>query len=95
MAVGSGSISNLTVGSGFISPKEINGSATLLKSTQYQTLLFLPETSLYNQYCGEPAISLHSHHVSLVKWTTHLLPVTRDPGSNPLGGTYVKPGFSC
>jgi hypothetical protein len=45
--------------------------------------------------CGEPAISLHSHHVSLVQWTTHLLLVTRDPGSNPLGGTYVKPGFSC
>jgi hypothetical protein len=45
--------------------------------------------------CGEPAISLHSHHVSLVQWTTCLLPVTRDSGSNPLGGTYVKPGFSC
>ncbi len=39
--------------------------------------------------CGEPAISLHSHHVSLVQWTTCLLPVTRDTGSN------VKPGFSC
>ncbi len=39
-------------------------------------------------------ISLHSHHVSLVQWTTCLLPVTRDPGSNPQG-TYVKPGFSC
>jgi hypothetical protein len=35
--------------------------------------------------CGEPAISLHSHHVSLVQWTTHLLPVTRESGSNPLG----------
>jgi hypothetical protein len=45
--------------------------------------------------CGEPAISLHSHHVSLVQWTTHLLIITRDPGSNPLGGTDVKPGFSC
>jgi hypothetical protein len=30
--------------------------------------------------CGEPAISLYSHHVSLVQWTT-LLPVTRDPDS--------------
>jgi hypothetical protein len=45
--------------------------------------------------CGEPAISLHSHHVSLVQWTNPLLPVTRDPGSNPQGGTYVKLGFSC
>jgi hypothetical protein len=45
--------------------------------------------------CGEPAISLHSHHVSLVQWTTHLLPVTKDPGSKPKGGTYVKLGFSC
>jgi hypothetical protein len=30
--------------------------------------------------CGEPAISLHS-------------PVMRDPGSNPLGVTYVKPSI--
>ncbi len=35
--------------------------------------------------CVEPAISLHSHHVSLVQWTTRLLPITRDPGSNPWG----------
>ncbi len=44
--------------------------------------------------CGEPAISLHSHHVSLVQRTTRLLPITRDLGSNPHGGTYVKPGFT-
>jgi hypothetical protein len=36
--------------------------------------------------CGEPAISHDSHHVSLVQWTTCLLPATRDTGSNPLGG---------
>ncbi len=36
--------------------------------------------------CGEPAISHDSHHVSLVQWTTCLLPSTRDTGSNPLGG---------
>ncbi len=36
-------------------------------------------------FCAEPAISLHSHHVSLVQWTTHLLPVMRDPGSIPRG----------
>ncbi len=36
-------------------------------------------------YCGEPAISLHSHHVSLVQWTTRLLPVMRDPGFIPRG----------
>ncbi len=35
--------------------------------------------------CGEPAISLHSHHVSLVQWTTRLLPVMRDPVSIPRG----------
>jgi hypothetical protein len=45
--------------------------------------------------CVEPAISLHSYHVSLVQWTNPLLPVTRDLGSNPRGGTYVKLGFSC
>ncbi len=36
--------------------------------------------------CGEPAISLHSHHVSLLQWTTRLLPVTRDQVQNPWGG---------
>jgi hypothetical protein len=35
--------------------------------------------------CGEPAISLHSHHVSLVHWTTRLLPIMRDSGSIPRG----------
>ncbi len=45
--------------------------------------------------CGEPAISHDSHHVSLVQGTTCLLPATRDTGSNPQGGTYLKPGFSC
>jgi hypothetical protein len=43
--------------------------------------------------CGEPAISLHSHHVSLVQWTTRLLPVTRDPGSNPQGGYLCETGI--
>ncbi len=46
----------------------------------------LPKTIFFIQVCGEPAISLHSHHVSLVRRTTHLLPITRDPGSKPLGG---------
>jgi hypothetical protein len=32
------------------------------------------------------SISLYSHHVSLVQWTTHLFPITRDLGSKPLGG---------
>ncbi len=36
--------------------------------------------------CGEPAISHDSYYVSLVQWTTCLLPATRDTGSNPLGG---------
>jgi hypothetical protein len=38
---------------------------------------------MYWQHCGEPAISLHSHHVSLVQWTACLLPVMRDLGSIP------------
>jgi hypothetical protein len=37
-------------------------------------------------YKNDPAISLHSHHVSLVQWTKPLLSVTRDLGSNPLRG---------
>jgi hypothetical protein len=44
------------------------------------------ESAAGGEPCGEPAISLHSHHVSLVQWSTRLLPVTRDPGSKPLGG---------
>jgi hypothetical protein len=35
--------------------------------------------------CGEPAISLQLPHVSLVQWTTRLLPVMRDRGSIPRG----------
>ncbi len=35
--------------------------------------------------CGEPAISLHSHTVPLVQWSTRLLPVMRDLGSIPRG----------
>ncbi len=49
----------------------------------------------WGEPCGEPAIFLHYHHVSLVQWTNPLLPVIRGLGSNPRGGTYVKPGLSC
>ncbi len=41
---------------------------------------------LWGEPCGEPAISLHSHQVSLVQWTTRLLPIMMDPGSIPGGG---------
>ncbi len=51
------------------------------------------ESAAGGEPCGGPAISLHSRHVSLVQCTTCLLPITRDPGSKPRGGTYVKPGF--
>ncbi len=53
------------------------------------------EAAARGEPCGEPAIALHSHHVSLVQWTTRLLPFMWDPGSNPQEDTYVKPGFSC
>ncbi len=43
--------------------------------------------------------SLQSHMIlTMFHWSsglTCLLPATRVTGSNPLGGTYVKPGFSC
>jgi hypothetical protein len=55
----------------------------------------ITESVAGGEHCGEPAISLYSHYVSLVQWTTCLLPVTSDPGSNPQWGTYVRPGFSC
>jgi hypothetical protein len=42
--------------------------------------------ALWWQGCGEPAISHDSYDVSLVQWTTCLLPATRDTGSNPPGG---------
>jgi hypothetical protein len=51
--------------------------------------------SIFCDAFGEPAISPHSHHNSLVQWTTRLLPVMRDLGSKPPVDTYVKPGFSC
>jgi hypothetical protein len=66
----------------------------LYTSTEHLTLLYstlapsqyLNKLVLEKYICrGEPAISLHSHHVSLAQWTTHLLPVTRDLGSKPLG----------
>jgi hypothetical protein len=43
------------------------------------------ESAAGGESCGEHGISLHSHHVSLVQWSTRLFPVTRDPGSKPLG----------
>jgi hypothetical protein len=55
----------------------------------------LTESAAGGEPCAESAISLHSHHVSLVQWTTHLHHVTRDPRSNPQGGSYLEPGFSC
>ncbi len=36
------------------------------------------ESAAGREPCGKPEISLHSYHVSLVQWTTHLLPVMRD-----------------
>jgi hypothetical protein len=43
--------------------------------------------------------SLQSHMIlTMSHWSsglTCLLPATRVTGSNPLGGTYVKPGFIC
>jgi hypothetical protein len=53
---------------------------------QYPTAYGIGIRTFKTGSCGEPAISLHSHYVSLVQWTNPLLPVTRDPGSNPLGG---------
>ncbi len=52
---------------------------------EYLSHLFSGGRSFCITSCREPAISLHSHHVSLVHWTTHLLPVMRDPGSIPRG----------
>jgi hypothetical protein len=58
-----------------------------------------------NAETGRPAVmyvnveSLQSHMIlTMSHWSsglTCLLPATRVTGSNPLGGTYVKPGFSC
>ncbi len=48
---------------------------------------------------GSPVKSLQSHMILTMSHRssglTCLLPATRVTGSNPLGGTYVKPGFSC
>ncbi len=50
-------------------------------------------SGMYLVPCGEPAISLHSHHVSMVQWTTRLLPVLGYLGSNPLWGTLCETGI--
>ncbi len=55
----------------------------MLHSEQDVVIKTYPCTFCCCFYCGEPAISLPSHHVSLVQWTTRLLPVMRDPGSIP------------
>ncbi len=48
---------------------------------------------------GSPVESLQSHMILTMSHSssglTCLLPATRVTGSNPQGGTYVKPGFSC
>ncbi len=43
------------------------------------------ESAAGGEPCGEPAISLHFHHVSMVQWTTCLLPVTRTEVQIPGG----------
>ncbi len=47
------------------------------------------------RYCGEPAISQDSHHVSLVQWTNLFASRHKGHRFKSPGGTYVKPGFSC
>jgi hypothetical protein len=55
--------------------------------------------NFYNSIKKVSVESLQSHMIlTMSHWSsglTCLLPVTRDPDSNPLGGTYVKPEFSC
>jgi hypothetical protein len=61
-------------------------SVPVSRSLQVSLLASQPtESAAGGEPCGDPAISHDSHHVSLVQWTTCLLPVTRDTGSNPLG----------
>jgi hypothetical protein len=57
----------------------------LCRKNGQNILYFGNDPLIFIIICGDPAISLHSYHVSLVQWTTSLLPVTRDPGSKPLG----------
>jgi hypothetical protein len=46
---------------------------------------------------GSPVESLQSHCIhTMSHWSRGLpIPIMKDLGSNPQGGTYVKPGFSC
>jgi hypothetical protein len=68
-----------------------NSSIPVSRSLQVPLPASQPkESASWGEPCGEPAISLHSHHVSLVQWTTRLLPVMRDPGSNPRGGVLCE-----
>ncbi len=52
----------------------------------HEEIISPSDTNLhYIRDCGEPAISLHSHTVPLVHWSTRLLPIMRYPGSIPRG----------
>jgi hypothetical protein len=64
-----------------------------LNTSLYPSPFTVVTLTIYLFICGEPAISLHSHHVSLVQWTTCLLPITRDPGTSPLGGYLCETGI--
>jgi hypothetical protein len=57
----------------------------ILRNIDMNILLFEYVLAHKCLYCGEPAISLHSHHISLVQWTTRLLTIMRGPGSIPRG----------
>ncbi len=76
---------------------------TMIFPTLFLMLSTVPSPSVKRQkhcfgcanmfkYCGEPAISLHSHHVLLVQWTTRLHPIMRDRVQSP-GGYLCETGI--
>jgi hypothetical protein len=65
----------------------------------YHYCIYLHIVSVNGMMLYQPVESLQSHMIlTMSHWSsglTCLPPATRVTGSNPLGGTYVKPGFSC
>jgi hypothetical protein len=71
-----------------------------LKGTVSPDQIYLKMVSIDRAYRGHTTLDVSNLFQPVLNGplkflsNTALLPATRDSGSNPLGGTYVKPGFS-
>ncbi len=78
---------------------DIGGQVEKASAPQCSHILYAVVDEVKNRVICGVVESLQSHMVlTMSHWSsglTCLLPATRVTGSNPQGGTYVEPGFSC